>query len=799
MRQKPLGHSSLLTLATLCFFLSQATYVSAQSNSSAQRELLDETCVSCHNFEDYAGGLDLQQILNDDFSDHAETWETAIRKLRAGMMPPPGQSRPEWDNYVALTEWMENEIDQNAEILPVSKPMHRLNRTEYANVIEDMLNIRIDPRAFLPSDSSARGFDNIAGSLSISSTLLESYSTAAARIARMAVGFWNSPSEKLYTAPTDTSQYDQIEGLPFGTRGGFSVEHNFQSDGEYKFEMQNFGVGSYIPGGKLELSIDGERVQLFDYADLGLAEGMGGENDGSLIATIPVKAGLHQVGATFIARHFRPPLNMIKQYDRKSIENDTIDQVQYYPAVGMLKIQGPFNAIRPETSPSREKIFTCRPNTLSDDGPACAREILTTLAQQAYRRPVTEAEVEVLMDFYENGSQTGVFEDGIEFALYRLLADPKFLIRTEQVPEDVAVGEAYRISDLELASRLSFLLWSTPPDEELVQVASDGRLSDPDVLDAQVRRMLEHPKSQALVENFAQQWLYLRNLPSTFPDGIYFPNWDAELRESFQRETELIFEAIMREDRSIVDVLDADYTFVNERLAKHYDIPNVYGSHFRRVELVGPELEHRRGMLGKGSFLTVSFTQNFRTSPVKRGVWIMENLLGSPPPQPPPNVPALEDTLGSEDSPIRILRDQLTLHRENEPCATCHGMMDPIGFALENFDADGSWRELEGHPRIGDGKAYPLNTEVTLWDGTKASNPSDLRNNLLRYTPQFVRFVTEKLMTYGIGRGVEYYDMPLIRSIVEDAADDDYRFSSLVLGIVNSAPFQMRIKEEESI
>jgi hypothetical protein len=760
------------------------------------RRQLDEYCVSCHNLDDYVGSLDLSLILDDDVTVHADTWEKVIRKLRAGMMPPPGQPRPEWLAYTGLTEQLEQIVDSNSTLNPGSVMLHRLNRTEYANAIRDLLALDIDASALLPADTSARGFDNIAGSLTLSPTLLEAYATAAARVARMAVGFWTSPTEMAYIAPGDVSQNQHQEGLPLGTRGGFAVEHNFPADGDYTFHMQNFGVGNYLPGQQLELSIDGERVQLFNYTGVGLNVGMGGDRDGALEVTVPVKAGTHLVGATFIATHYRPELNMIKQYDRKSIENEPIPQLQNDPVVGLLKIMGPFNAQRPTDTPSLRKVYVCRPAN-ADEEPACARRIFSTLARQAYRRPVVEADVAVLMEFYERGRADGSFEDGIETGVRRLLVDPEFLVRTEKEPADAAVGQSYAISDLELASRLSFFLWSSIPDEELIALASEHRLGEPVVLEQQVRRMLDDPKSTALVQNFAQQWLYLRNLPSTSPDGIYYPNWDDELRRGFQRETELLFESILREDRPITDLLDADYTFVNERLAKHYGIPNIYGSHFRRVPLTG-EFDYRRGLLGQGSFLAVTFTENFRTSPVKRGVWVLENILGTPPPEPPPNVPALEETANAEN-PIRTLRDQLTLHRSEEPCATCHKIMDGIGFALANFDADASWRTLEGHPRKGDGASYPIDASVELWDGTPVNGPVELRNNLLKYSPQFVRFATEKLMTYGLGRGVEYYDMPLVRQIVNDAADEDYRFSALVQGIVRSPAFRMRSKQEETL
>jgi len=755
-----------------------------------QRAQLDEFCAGCHNSDDFSGSLDITVFLNDGLSSHAEAWEKVVRKLRAGMMPPPGQPRPDWNAYSALTESLEQKIDSNASVNPGTIMLHRLNRIEYTNAIRDLLDLEIDATTLLPADTSARGFDNIAGSLTISPTLLEAYATASAKIARLAVGFWSSPTESTYIASGDTSQNQHLEGLPLGTRGGFAEHHNFPADGDYTFHMQNFGVGNFLPGQQLELSIDGERITLFDYTGVGLNTGMGGDRDGALEITVPVKAGNHLVGATFLDTHYRPELNMIKEYDRKSIENEPIPQLQYNPQVGLLKIMGPFNAQRPENTASMRKVFTCQPAN-ADQESECAREILSTLSRQAYRRPVVARDIDVLMGFYEMGRSTGTFTDGVELGIRRLLIDPEFLVRTEHEPDGLAEGESYAISNLELASRLSFFLWSSIPDEELLTLATQNQLQQPLVLRQQVRRMLDDKRSDALVKNFAQQWLYLRNLPSTSPDGIYYPNWDNELREGFKRETELLFESVMREDRSII----ADYTYLNERLAKHYGIPNIYGSHFRRVVL-GPEFDYRRGLLGKGSFLSVTFTENFRISPVKRGVWVLENILGTPPPEPPPNVPALELTVNVEN-PIKTLRDQLTLHRQEEPCATCPKIMDGIGFALANFDADASWRTLEGHPRKGDGTSYPIDAAVQLWDGTKANGPVELRQALLKYSPQFVRFATEKLMTYGLGRGVEYYDMPQIRAIVGNAAAEDYRFSALVTGIVLSPAFTMRTKQQE--
>ena len=763
---------------------------STSGRGTAERALLDRYCVTCHSDKAKTANLSLQNLDLATVGDHPELWEKVVRKLRAGLMPPPGVRRPTLAEYEGLRDWLEAEIDRKAagRANPGSVVLHRLNRTEYANAVRDLLDLEIDATTLLPPDDSARGFDNIAGSLTISPTLLEAYTTAATRVARMAVGYWKTPTESAYIAPGDTSQNQHIEGLPFGTRGGMLVRHSFPADGEYKFSIQNFGIGKFIPGEQLELLIDGERAHLFNYAGVGLNSGMG-ESDGALELTIPVKSGTRMVGAAFLAGNYGPGLDLIRQYERKSLENNAIPQLQYFPAIGLLRIQGPFNPTRPEDSRSIRKVFTCRPTKESQED-ACAKEILSTLVRRAYRRPTTPVDLEWLTGFYLEGRRDGTFQDGIELALRRLLASPQFLVRAEKEPAGVAPGQPYRITDLELASRLSFFLWSSIPDDELINLASQGKLHTPAVLEQQARRMLGDPRSQALVETFADQLLYLRNLPATSPDGVFYPNWDDELRKSFRRETELLFESIMREDRSILDLLTADYTFLNERLAQHYGIPNIYGSQFRRVAL-GPDLDYRRGLLGQGSFLSVTWVQNFRTSPVKRGVWVLENILGTPPPEPPPNVPPLEDTKNGHEG-ILTLREQMTMHRKMEPCASCHKLMDPIGFSLENFDADAKWRTKQG----GEG-GVPIDASAELWDGTKVNGPVELRKALLRYSPQFVRMITEKLMTYGVGRGVEYYDMPVIRSIVRDADKNNDKFSSLLLGVIRSAPFQMRVKVEE--
>ena len=763
------------------------------ASAIAQRALLDQYCVTCHNDRTRRANLTLEKLDLTTVGDNPQLWEKVVRKLRAGVMPPPGMRRPELTAYNGLTEWLEGQIDRKAKANPGTIVLHRLNRAEYANAVRDLLGLEIDPATLLPADDSSRGFDNVAGSLALSSTLLESYANAAGKVARMAVGYWKTPTERTYIAPSDTSQEYQIEGQPFGTRGGMVVSHVFPADGEYKFSLKEFILGPYIGDEQIELNINGERTQLFEWNNLkGGNPGADGDTGGGLEITVPVKAGTHKVGVTFVATNYRPSLDLAKHYARSTLENSRIAGFSNYPEVGLLKIQGPFNALRPVNSRSMSKVFTCRPSIGNAAAPeeACAREIVTTLTRRAYRRPATAEDLEVLMGFYQEGREGGTFEDGIVVALRRILASPQFLVRIEKEPPNLAVGQTYRFSDVELASRLSFFLWSSIPDDELISLASQGKLRIPTILEQQVRRMLADPRSEAMLNNFAAQWLYLRNLKATSPVATSYPNWDDSLRQAFRRETELLFETVMHEDRSVLDFLTADYTFVNDRLARHYGIPNVYGSQFRRVRL-GQEFDYRRGLLGKGSVLAITSVPD-RNSPVKRGVWILDNILGTPAPEPPPNVPALEETTG-EPGKILTVREKQTLHRKNEPCASCHKLFDPMGFALENFSADGSWRTKDG----GDG-GVPIDAAVELYDGQPINGPVGLRQALLRYSPQFVRMVTEKLMTYGLGRGVEYYDMPVIRSIVRDASKNNYQFSSIVLGIVKSAPFQMRTKMEES-
>ncbi|HSP68610.1 MAG TPA: DUF1592 domain-containing protein [Bryobacteraceae bacterium] len=781
--------AGLLAAAALSGFQQVAPRTTPQTaTQQTSKTVLDQYCVGCHNDKIKTSNFSLEKADLSIAGDHPEVWERVIRKMRAGMMPPPGMPRPPLATYEGVRDWLESEIDKKAAAHPNpgSVILHRLNRTEYKNAIRDLLDLEINVTSLLPPDDSARGFDNIAGSLTISPTLLEAYTSAAARIARMGVGFWKSPTEAAYISPADTSQTERVSGLPFGTRGGMAVRHVFPSNGEYKFSVANFGLGKYIPNEKLALFIDNELVETRDYRGVGLSAANSSDNDGSIEVTIPVKAGSHLVGVTFLAENLRPSLDLIRQYERKSLEDNPIPQLQYHPAVGTLRVRGPFTATRAEDSRSIRRVYICQPSSAEQEEP-CAKQILTTLLRRAFRRPVVPQDMEWVQGFYQEGRREGTFQDGIELALRRILTSPQFLVRAERQPENVPAGQAYRITDLELASRLSFLLWSSIPDDALIDVAAKNQLHTPAVLEREVRRMLADPKADALVDTFGDQLLYLRNLPTTSPDGVFYPNWDDELRKSFRRETELLFQSVIKENRSVLDLLNADYTFLNERLAKHYGVPNIYGSDFRRVVL-GPELAYRRGLLGQGSVLALAWQQNFRTSPVKRGVWVLENILGTPPPEPPPNVPPLEDS--NSEKKVMTLREQMTLHRKNEPCAGCHKLMDPIGFALENFDADGSWRTKQG----GQG-GVPIDASATIWDGTQVDGPNELRQALLKYSPQFVRTITEKLMTYALGRGVEYEDMPVIRSITRQAHNDNDRFMAILMGIIKSDPFQMRVKQ----
>jgi len=775
-----------------------------RSRPTDPRALLDRYCVTCHNERLRTAGLALDTMDVTNVSAGAEVWETVIRKLRMGAMPPPGRPRPDQPAYHAFRSYLESSLDRAAAANPNpgrTEAVHRLNRAEYQNAIRDLLALEIDVAALLPADDADQhGFDNIAEVLSVSPLLLDRYMAAARKISRLAVGSPpTGPAIETYRVPILLLQDDRLsEDLPFGSRGGSAIRHYFPVDGEYtiRIRLQRNYV-EYIRGlgtpHQLEIRLDGTRIKQLTVG--GEAPGnaapasYAGNIDGSLDweqymlhadegleVRLPVKAGPRVVGVTFVRklsesegvlqpRQTGFPLAVDERYDGNA-------------AVDSVTIGGPYTVEGSGDTPSRLKIFVCRPERGRDEE-ACAGKIFSTLARRAYRRPVTAADVDVLLSFYLSGRRQRDFDAGIQSALARLLVDPDFLFRIERDPPRAASSTAYRVSDLELASRVSFFLWSSIPDDELLEVAASGKLKEPKVLGEQVRRMLADARSKTLVENFTGQWLVLRNLRSVSPDPNVFPDFDENLRTAFQRETELFVDSVLGEDRSVVDLLTADHTFLNERLARHYGIPKVYGNRFRRVTLTGGQ---RGGLLGHGSLLTVTSYPN-RTSPVLRGKWVLESILGTPPPPPPPDVPGLPDR-GEGGRPASV-RERLEQHRKNPACAVCHAPMDPLGFALENFDAIGAWRTSS------EARA-PIDTSAALPDGTKFQGLGGLRGVLVTHREQFVGALTEKLLAYALGRGVEYYDQPAIRKIIRDAALDDYRWSSIVSGIVQSTTFQMR-------
>ncbi len=749
---------------------------------------MQQYCIGCHNSRNRTADLALDTIDLANPGAHPEIWEKVVRKLRAGAMPPAGMPRPDATSYDSLASRLEAALDAAAAGRPhAGAPwLHRLNRTEYENAIRDLLAIEVDAASLLPAEDSAGGFDNNAGLLGVSPTLLERYLSAAARISALAVGDATliGPTSQTYMVRGDVSQDAHIEGLPLGTRGGVLARHTFPLDGEYilKAELLQTNLGAVrglLEPHQIDFSIDGKQV--FQASVGGDADNaMSAANAADIITSLDTRlatrvtigAGPRDVAVAFVKRTSAAGGSRLQPFLRTTI--DAGDHTGL-PHIASLTITGPFNPTAPGDTPSRRRIFTCRPTTA--DELTCANSILSALGSRAYRRPITRAESDRLMALYRTGREQGGFEKGIEFGLRGILANPKFVYRAERDPATVAPGSTYRIDDYELASRLSFFLWSSIPDEELMSVAGRGRLHDAAVLEAQVRRMLGDPRAQSMVTNFAGQWLQLRNLRSSLPDKEEFPDFDDNLRRSFQRETELFFDSITREDRSVLDLLTADYTFVDERLAKHYGITGVYGSHFRRVKLTDGA---RRGLLGQGSVLTITSHGN-RTSPVVRGKWVLDNLLGTPPPPPPPNVPPLDE---GEGVAPKAMRERMEQHRRSPACANCHKIMDPIGLALENFDAVGAWRTVDG--------GTPIDASGQLSDGTPIDGPVSLRNALLRRREVFVRTMTEKLLTYALGRSADFSDMPTVRSIVRDAGRHEYRWSSLVLGVVTSAPFQMR-------
>ena len=793
MRKRTLG----LTISWLMAAGMVVPAVKAQSHPSDHRAILNQYCVTCHNQRTKTAGLALDTTDLSAIGRDAETWEKVVRKLRSGMMPPQGASHPDDATRNGLISWLTTELDRAAVNANPGRPLlSRLNRTQYATVIRDLLSLEVDPAVLLPPDAAAYGFDNIGDVLGVSPVLLERYMDAAGKVSALAVGDPDiGISSETFRIRQDASQDIHLEGMPIGTVGGILAKVTVPLDGDYVFTVRMFRTNLGVTRGleyehQIEYTVDGQRVHVFSMggeadfkANLVNMTKLGDEIDERGRIRLPLKAGPHVITAAFLERTAAANPTRLQPFIRSS--TDTRD-TSGHPHFEMFTVTGPFNSTGSGDTPSRRRIFTCHPSNRTDEEP-CARKIITTLARRAYRGDLTDADVQRLMSFYQSGRQAGNFEKGIQKALQRILASPKFVFHTEAEPVGIAPGGTYRISDLELASRLSFFLWSSIPDDELLQIAGKGLLHTPAVLEQQVRRMIADPKAEALATNFAAQWLYLRNLKNMQPNSEEFPDFDDNLRQAFENEALLFFQSIVKEDRNVLDFMTADYTFLNERLARHYRVPNIYGSHFRRVTLGD---DARRGLLGKGAVLMVT-SHTDRTSPVVRGKWILENLLGAPPPAPPANVPPLNENPQREGK-VLTMRERLEEHRANPVCANCHKLMDPIGLSMENFDAIGAWRTRDGSTVSNPGT--PIDASGVLLDGTKVDGVVALRKALVRQPEIFVSTLTEKLMLYALGRGLGYYDMPAVRSIVRESERENYRFSSLILGIVKSNPFQKRSK-----
>ena len=771
---------------------------------------LNQYCSSCHNDQLRTADISFEALDLLRAPENAEIWERVITKLRTRTMPPVGLPRPEDIAYDRMAAWLEGTIDASASTDPDpgrTEAFHRLNRAEYANAIRDLFSLDVDVNELLPPDNiDDNGFDNMADVLTVSPALMERYLGAARKIARLSVGEAPlGPAGQVYSANILHMQDDRMgDDLPFGSRGGIGMRHYFPVDGDYDLEIQlHRNYVNYVRGmgsrHEMEVRLDGALVRTFTFggeepevlqAPASYAGNQFGDPaweeymlfaDSNMRVRFPAEAGPRVVSVSFLRKHTEPEGVL---QPTQSVFAAAVDEMRDgYAAVDQVTVTGPYSSGGPGDTPSRRALFTCRPT--SDalvDEEICAREILGSLARRAYRRPLEAADLATLMDFYQTGRSAGSFDSGVQLALERLLISPDFLFRVERDPAEVAPGEVYPVSDLELASRLSFFLWSSLPDEELLELAERDRLHDSDVLEEQTRRMLADARSRALVRNFAGQWLYLRNLRGIVPDPVQFPDFDENLREAFEQETELFVESLVRDDRSVLDLLGAGYTYANERLAEHYGIPGVYGSHFRRVPLTEELAERRGGILGQGSLLTATSYAN-RTSPVLRGKWLLSNVLGTPPPPPPADVPDLPDR--GEGGETATVRDRLEMHRENPTCAACHAPMDPLGLALENYDATGRWRSTG----VG---GLPIDASGVLPDGTQFEGPAGLRALLLQRREQFVGTVTEKLLAYALGRGPEHYDRPVVRDIRRDASFDNYPWSSIIVGIVKSAPFRMR-------
>ncbi|HTC33256.1 MAG TPA: DUF1592 domain-containing protein [Bryobacteraceae bacterium] len=768
------------------------------SSASANRALLDKYCVTCHSDRAKTGGLTLEKLDVANVAANAETWEKVIRKLSVGAMPPSGMPKPSPADVSALVSSLETSLDKAyaANPNPGHATLHRLNRTEYTNSVRDLLGLDVDAASLLPPDDESYGFDNNADVLGVSPVLLERYVSASRKVSRLAVG---DPTQgavaQTFRARPDLSQDKRVEGMPLGTRGGLLMHYNFPLDGKYVVKIVLARNTVDVIRGleeahQIEVLVDGARVFLASIGGTSDTEALVKNPaearmmiESRLQARVPVKAGPRTVAVTFLQKDQAEDDYILEPFIRTTL--DPVNEAGL-PHVDQVVISGPYNATGPGDTPSRRKIFVCQPASASPansgDDVGCAKKILSTLAKHAYRRPITPTDMETLLSFYQSGrNQGGSFDAGIERALRLILSSPEFVFRFERDPSTVAAGSSYKIDDLELASRLSFFLWSSIPDDELLDLAAAGKLSNPATLDGQVRRMLADPRAQALATNFAAQWLYLRNLKNFAPDPNEFPDFDDNLRVSLLTETEMFFGSVVNEDRNVLDLLNGDYTFVNERLARHYGIPDVYGPRFRRVTLTD---NARRGLLGQGSVLTVT-SYATRTSPVLRGKWILTNILGTPPPAPPPNVPALKEN--NEGGKILSVRERLEEHRKSPACASCHKIMDPLGFALENFDAIGQWRA-----KSEDGA--PIDASGVLLDGSKVDGPTSLRAALMSRPEVFVTTLTEKLMTYALGRGTDFSDEPSIRAIVARASADHYHFSDLIAGIVKSPEFRTKLK-----
>ena len=772
----------------LCSGLASAQTSAPYSSVESQHALVDKYCSVCHNEQTNSGGFSWTKVDLAHPGQSAEQLEKVIRKLRAGLMPPVGMPRPDAAAIKDFAAALETGIDQAAAAHPnPGRPaLHRLNRTEYANSVRDLLNVNVDVSTLLPADDMSHGFDNMADALNLSPALMDGYIRAAGKISRLAVGDpETTPYVSTYQLSKAVSQMRHVDGAPIGTRGGLSVMHNFPVDAEYVFKMTfYYSVDGPLFGknqGKaeqLEISINGARVALLDIDPLRT------KWDDLQTLPIKVKAGPQRVSAAFLQRSEGPLEDALSPIEYSLVDLNEADMagLTSLPHLHDLAISGPYNIAGLGDTPSRRKIFTCRPEGGEDV--ACAGKIIARLARQAYRRPVNGSDLDDLLAVYLSGRNQGGFESGIRLAVQAMIANPKFIFRFEPPPQNAAPGTNYRIGDLELASRLSYFLWSSGPDEELIALAGQGKLADRAVLEKQVRRMLADAKAESLSNNFAFEWLHLQNMRDVQPDAYLYPNFDRNLADSMVRETELLFNSIVREDHNILDLLTANYTFVDEILGKHYKLPNVLGNRFRRVEI--PD-ENRRGLLGQASILTLTSISN-RTSPVQRGKYVMEVLLGTPPPPPPPNVPALKDNASSGELKLQSVRERMEEHRKNAVCAACHKMIDPIGFALENFDAVGAWR-------IND-SGFAVDPKGQLFDGTRLDGPLSLRQAILNHSDAFLGTFTENLLAYGLGRVIDYQDMPVVRTIEHQAAQSGNRFSAYVLGIVNSLPFQMNRAEE---